>query len=108
MNDLTKKEHPRNIVILDQTGFYPTSGGQECDKGKLIIKDIEYVVVNCEKVGNCVTHTLDKDLSEDIDIGVEVSGSIDVNYRNQLKAHHTATHIIFAASKQVLGPHVWQ
>jgi len=37
-----------------------------------------------------------------------VTGIINSERRNQLKAHHTATHIIFAACRQVLGPHCWQ
>lgn len=51
-----KQENRRNLVILDQSGFYPTSGGQEHDTGVLKIGDKEYKVVKVEKVGKCILH----------------------------------------------------
>ena len=59
-----------------------------------------------EKVGKCVLHTLDKDLTEDV-VGKQVNGFIDEARRKLLKSHHTSAHIIFAACRRVLGPHVW-
>jgi len=107
--NLTKPEpYPRDIVILDKTSFYPTSGGQKCDRGKLTIAGQQYDVINCEKVGHCVTHVLDRPLPESVLDGDKVIGNIDTPHRNQLKAHHTATHIIFASCRKVLGPHCWQ
>lgn len=99
----------RDIVILDQSGFYPTSGGQSHDIGRLRIGDREYHVVNVEKVGRCVLHTLDRPVEEwEKQIGVRAEGWIDMARRQQLRNHHTAAHIIFAATRKVLGPHVWQ
>lgn len=107
--NLTKPEpYPRDIVILDKTSFYPTSGGQKCDRGKLTIAGESYDVINCEKVGHCVTHVLDRPLPSSVLDGTKVTGNIDTPHRNQLKAHHTATHIIFASCRKVLGPHCWQ
>jgi len=66
---------------------------------------------NVEKVGKCVLHILDRPLpKDDIShyIGMEITGQIDEDRRKQLRNHHTATHIIFAACRKVLGPHVWQ
>jgi alanyl-tRNA synthetase len=40
--------------------------------------------------------------------GRKVAVSIDRERRNQLRAHHTGTHIVFAATRKVLGPHIWQ
>jgi len=65
-------------------------------------------VVNCEKVGHCVTHMLDRPVPDSVQENTLVSGVIDSKLRNQHKAHHTATHIVFSACRQVLGPHVWQ
>lgn len=109
----------RNIVILDKSSFYPTSGGQSHDVGTLTFSGVEYQVVNVEKVGKAVLHFLDKDVPEDfhpvynpsapaLTSNTKVHGKVDKNRRIQLRNHHTAAHIIFAACRQVLGPHVWQ
>ena len=96
-----------NIVILDQTSFYPTSGGQMHDEGTMTINDEEYKVVNVEKVGRVLLHTLDREVSVEL-VDTKVSGKIDQKRRIQLRNHHTSAHIIFAAATKVLGPHVWQ
>lgn len=96
-----------NILILNQSCFYPTSGGQQNDTGHLIIDGEKYEVVNVEKVGKCVLHILDKEVSAD-KVGSEVQGFVDEERRKQLRNHHTSAHIIFAACRKVLGPHVWQ
>lgn len=99
----------RNILILNRSAFYPTSGGQQHDTGEIYINDTKYEVVNCEKVGNCTLHFLDKDIPEDIDIKSSiVKGNVNEKRRKQLMSHHTGTHIIFAAARRVLGPHIWQ
>ena len=69
----------KNIVILNQSAFYPTSGGQMNDLGTLTIEGELYNVVNCEKVGKSVLHILDHELPLDKEhyIGKEVSGTID-------------------------------
>lgn len=105
-----KDQNKRNIVILDRSAFYPTSGGQEHDTGTLTINGVKYDVVDAEKVGKCVLHILDRELehsNEDV-LGKEVAGTIDEARRSQLRNHHTATHIVFASCRQVLGPHIWQ
>jgi alanyl-tRNA synthetase len=51
-----------NILILDQSAIYPTSGGQQHDTGSLFLLDTEYKIINAEKVGRVVLHILDKDL----------------------------------------------
>jgi alanyl-tRNA synthetase len=101
----------RNMVILDKSAFYPTSGGQQNDLGELKIDGSLYKVINCEKVGKCVLHILDKELPNPDNlhyVGQEVAGRIDEERRNVLRNHHTGTHIVFAACRRVLGPHVWQ
>lgn len=100
----------RNIAILDKTGFYPTSGGQSHDTGSLIIENEAFKVLRVEKVGKCILHFLDKPISEELIAkkDAKVKGQIDKKRRLQLRNHHTAAHIIFAASRHVLGPHVWQ
>lgn len=97
-----------NIVILNQSAFYPTSGGQQHDTGILIIDGVEYNVINAEKVGNCTLHFLDKELHNRDIKGLTVKGTVDMKRRKQLMSHHTGTHIVFAACRKILGPHVWQ
>ena len=104
------QNNDRNIVILDRSAYYPTSGGQQNDLGFLRIDGLDYKVVNCEKVGKCVLHILNEPLPKATDayIGKDVIGVVDIERRNILRNHHTATHIVFAACRKVLGPHVWQ
>lgn len=55
-----KTDHnKKNILILDQSCFYPVSGGQLNDTGKILIEGKEYKVINVEKVGKCVLHYID-------------------------------------------------
>ncbi len=107
-------------VVLDKTYFYPTSGGQLHDIGKisLLCKEIgtsrpprtasgsEINIVNVFKQGNVIVHVLDKKCK--LKIGEEVRCEIDINRRKQLAQHHTAAHIINAAARRVLGSHVNQ
>ncbi len=98
-----------NIVILDRSAFYPNSGGQSNDIGWMKIDGEDYQVVNAEKVGKCVLHILDRELpGGKSNKGKEVFGKIDERRRMQLMGHHTGTHIVFAAARKILGPHVWQ
>ena len=100
----------QNIVILDKSAFYPTSGGQIHDTGVMKIGDIEYEITSVEKVGKSVLHFVKPDLfgEKESHIGKDVHAIVDENRRTQLRSNHTGTHIMFAACRQVLGPHIWQ
>ncbi len=91
-----------NKVMLDRTLFYPTSGGQIHDLGKL--NDLP--VLDVFKQGSIIVHVLETDAP--FKQGDLVKGSIDMQRRKQLAQHHTATHIVNAAARKVLGPHVNQ
>jgi alanyl-tRNA synthetase len=91
-----------NFVILDQTAFYPVSGGQLADVGTLEGAK----VVDVFKQGPYIVHVLaDK---PKFHAGDRVHGEIDFSRRMQLAQHHTATHIVNAAARKVLGAHVNQ
>lgn len=94
------KLFPENWVVLDKTAFYPLGGGQIFDTGT--IDGIK--VLNVMKIKNVVLHKLEKEIKE----GKAVEGKIDKERRLQIMRHHTATHIMLAAARKVLGPHVWQ
>ncbi|NHJ04450.1 MAG: alanine--tRNA ligase [Candidatus Heimdallarchaeota archaeon] len=90
-----------NLVILKTTGFYPTSGGQLHDLGSIDGIPIKEV----RKVGAVVVHILDSPLPTK---RKNVRCSIDLHRRRILMSHHTATHVVNAAAREVLGPHIWQ
>ncbi len=91
-----------NNVILDQTAFYPISGGQLSDRGTLEGSK----VVDVFKQGPYIVHVLES--KPKFHVGATVHGDIDFERRTQLAQHHTATHIVNAAARAVLGAHVNQ
>jgi len=90
------------FVALDRTYFYPTGGGQVTDRGYL--GDLE--VVDVARRGPWVLHHLER--TAPFTVGERVRGKVDVPRRTQLMQHHTATHMLNGALREVLGPHVWQ
>ena len=90
------------FVVLDRTFFYPTGGGQVTDKGHL--GDLE--VVDVARRGPWVLHHLER--TSPFQVGERVHGRVDRPRRVQLMQHHTATHLLNGALREVLGPHVWQ
>jgi alanyl-tRNA synthetase len=91
-------------VVLDQTMFYPEGGGQPADTGSLATEDTTVEVLDVQEVDGSVLHRTDESPGK----GEFVTGQIDVTRRSQLMAHHTATHIIGHAARQVLGTHIRQ
>ena len=91
-----------NFVVLDQTAFYPVSGGQINDIGTLNNEK----VVDVFKQGNLIVHVLSE--KPKFKEGDKVKGKIDFERRKQLTQHHTSTHIVNAAARIVLGNHVNQ
>jgi len=89
-------------VILDRTAFYAESGGQEADKGFLNGIEVEDV----QQIEGVILHYTKK--PEAFKQGMKVEGEIDWNRRQKLRKHHSATHILNAACRKVLGKHVWQ
>ncbi|MEM5799581.1 MAG: alanine--tRNA ligase [Candidatus Aenigmatarchaeota archaeon] len=87
-------------VVLDKTYFYPESGGQRSDMGFIDGQP----VMDVQKIGNVIVHRVVGNIQE----GKEVECKINA-YRRQIHTrHHTATHVVFTAAKQVLGSWVWQ
>ncbi len=90
------------MVVLDKTVTYPTSGGQLHDIGKINRQKFS----DAFKQGNYTIHTLDD--KPNFNEGDIVKVEVDKEWRTQLSQHHTATHIVNAAAREVLGSHVNQ
>ncbi len=97
-------ESDENEVILDQTLFYPEGGGQPSDKGVLTTDDSTYDVEYVKRVGDVIVHDIDGKIPK----GETVKGRVNWERRKALTRHHTATHIIISAAREVLGNHIWQ
>jgi len=89
------------FVILDKTAFYPRGGGQEPDFG--LIESCK--VFDAESYDGIIAHSVENPNFKQDQI---VKCKIDLSRRKQITQHHSATHIINAASRQVLGAHIWQ
>ncbi len=93
-------------AVLDQTLFYPEGGGQPTDMGAIHLGPRTEQVTWVEKRGDVIVHHLEGDAV--LPVGEMVKGLIDRERRDAHTRHHTATHIVLAAARQVLGDHVWQ
>ncbi len=91
-----------DAVVLDKTWFYPTSGGQLHDLGRLG----GYEVVDVFKQGAVIVHKINA--MSKLKAWETVVCTIDPQRRKQLAQHHTATHIVNAAARNVLGNHINQ
>jgi len=91
-------------VVLDQSMFYPEGGGQPADHGTLTTDDVTAEVLDVQIRDDVILHHTDRDPGK----GEFVRGQIDIDRRHRLMRHHTATHIIGHATRQVLGDHIRQ
>ncbi len=91
-------------VVLDQTMFYPEGGGQPADHGTLSTEETTVEVTDVQISDGVVLHRTDGDPGK----GGFVRGQIDSDRRMRLMRHHTATHVVGHAAREVLGDHVRQ
>jgi alanyl-tRNA synthetase len=94
-------------VILDRTPFYGESGGQAGDWGKIETRSGAMEVEDAKKIGETIVH-IGRVLSGKIVKGETAEVSIDEEVRRKVMANHTATHLLQAALRKVLGDHVKQ
>jgi len=103
---VTAKGKEQYQLVLDKTPFYAESGGQVGDKGELVFPDGEIILVtDTKKENGLIVHFTDK-LPQDIDDAL--TAIVDPALRSQTNSNHSATHLLHAAMKQVLGTHVNQ
>ncbi len=92
-------------VVMDQTLFYPEGGGQPADSGMLITAENMVRVDDVQKVGDVIVHHVS---GGTLRRGDRVKGIVDEERRWSLMRHHTATHLLLHAAKEVLGAHIHQ
>ncbi|HDU8707057.1 TPA: alanine--tRNA ligase [Morganella morganii subsp. morganii] len=95
------------LVILDKTAFYAESGGQVGDTGVLSNNDAQFSVLDTQKYGQAIGHAGRVD-SGKLTVNHKITAKIDEERRNAIRLNHSATHLMHAALRQVLGEHVSQ
>ncbi len=101
-------ENDEGIIILNQTPFYGESGGQVGDTGEIISGDFKFEITDVQKkLGDLFVH-YGKVKSGSIKIKDNVEMKIDIDRRNNIRAYHSATHLLHESLRRVLGTHVTQ
>ncbi len=96
------------MVVLSQTPFYAESGGQVGDQGKLVANGVVFEVVDTQKQGQGVNAHIGKVTEGVIKLGDKLNAKVDAARRQAIILNHSATHLLHAALRQVLGEHVAQ
>lgn len=93
-----------NIIVTNQTAFYPTGGGQPYDYGYFSLGSKKFSVKDVYRQGKTIYHVLDGHLEK----GSRIMGHVDMERRRQLMIHHTATHLLLGTLRAIFGDEVWQ
>ena len=101
------REGQEIAIICADTPFYGESGGQVGDTGRISSNTGVLDVIDTRKLGESIVHVC-RVLEGDISVGTRVRLAIDAERRERLRAHHSATHLLHLALRQVLGEHVKQ
>jgi alanyl-tRNA synthetase len=94
-------------VVLDRTPFYAEAGGQVGDQGQLTAAGVRFDVLDTQKLGNAHAH-IGKLVQGEIKPGDVLIAQVDGARRRATMLNHTATHLLHAALRKVLGTHVTQ
>jgi alanyl-tRNA synthetase len=109
-NEVTRLvEGEEGEVVLDQTPFYAESGGQVGDVGQITSSAGAVAIVHdtYSPVQGLIVHKVRIERGE-LEVGNEINASVDANKRDATRRNHTATHLMHAALREVLGTHVKQ
>ncbi|AYY79789.1 alanine--tRNA ligase [Proteus vulgaris] len=101
------KAGEEGIIFLNKTAFYAESGGQVGDKGVLTSKDSQFEVTDTQKYGKAIGHIGKVNVGSFI-VNHKINATIDIARRDAIRLNHSATHLLHAALRQVLGTHVTQ
>jgi alanyl-tRNA synthetase len=102
------QEGETGVLILDQTPFYAESGGQVGDTGVIRAESGEFVVEDTVKLGGTFFAHIGRVSSGVVEPGTRVSASVDKERRQEIVIHHSATHLMHRALRDILGTHVEQ
>ncbi len=97
----------QGMIVLGQTPFYAESGGQAGDRGMLVGPSGQFRVDDTQKQGGAFVH-LGELIAGSINIGETVDARVDTDKRQATAFNHSATHLLHAALRTVLGEHVSQ
>lgn len=100
-------EKAKATIVLDKTPFYAESGGQVGDTGQLLLQDGVFEVHDTQKSQKAILHN-GQLISGLVRLGDEVSAKIKVPLRQSTVRNHSATHLLHAALREILGDHVVQ
>ena len=101
-------EGQKGLLVLDRTPFYAESGGQVGDTGSLIGKQGRFRVQDTQKQGGAVFVHLGEVTDGSVKVGDSVEALVDAERRQDIMLNHSATHLMHAALRKVLGDHVTQ
>ncbi len=96
------------VVLLDRTPFYAESGGQVGDVGRLAAADAEFAVSDTQKLAGQFHGHVGRVTRGSLKVGDRVAASVDAPRRAATILNHSATHLLHAALREVLGTHVQQ
>jgi alanyl-tRNA synthetase len=96
------------VLLLDETPFYAESGGQVGDTGFILNADARFEVQDTIKIAGVFFGHIGRLVSGRLETGAEVAARVDAPRRQAIVLHHSATHLMHAALKEVLGAHVEQ
>lgn len=96
------------IIVLDKTPFYAESGGQIGDCGQLTTKTAHFAVTDTQKQGGTLFLHKGKLVSGKLSVGQICTAQVSIEQRNATELNHSATHLLHAALREVLGDHVAQ
>ena len=95
------------LLVLDRTPFYAESGGQTGDCGVLTTGGAQLTVQDTQKQGDAFLHRVTVQ-SGSVTVGADVRAEVDEQRRQEIACNHSATHLLHAALRQILGEHVQQ
>ena len=97
----------QGLLVLDVTPFYAEAGGQVGDRGFLAAETGRFEVQDTQKQGGVICH-LGRLLEGELSVGDRIEARVDRARRRAIALHHSSTHLLHAALRQVLGEHVQQ
>ena len=96
------------VMVLDQTPFYAESGGQVGDTGVISAGDAKFIVEDTIKLGGTFFGHIGRMSVGQLKPGQQVSAQVDAQRRQAIVIHHSATHLMHRALREILGTHVEQ